>query len=58
MIRYKFVSKVLEADTIHYKITKHYGRLVMKFAFFRPKPQNAYRRQIRAYTASTEARFS
>ena len=50
MIRYKFGSNVLKADTIHYKNTKHYGRLVMELAFFRPKPQNAYRRQLCACT--------
>jgi hypothetical protein len=50
VIRYKFGSNVLEADTIHYNNTKHYGGLVMELAFFRSKPQNAYRRQLRACT--------
>ena len=50
MIGYKFGSNVLEANTIHYNNTKHYGGLVMELAFFRPKPQNAYRRQLRACT--------
>lgn len=50
MIRYKFVSNVLEANTIHYNNTNHYGGLVMELAFFRRKPQKAYRRQLRACT--------
>jgi len=50
VIGYKFVSNVLEADTIQYNNTKHYGGLVMELAFFRRKPQNAYRRQLRACT--------
>lgn len=35
-------------DTIHYNNTKHYDGLVMELAFFRPKPQNAYRRELLA----------
>jgi hypothetical protein len=50
VIGYKLSSNILEADTIHYSNTKLYGGLVMELAFFRPKPQNAYRRQLRACT--------